>query len=220
MYQKNCPSFSYLALTYWFRKFGLIHLKRNLLSPQFDDIEAEITYLFIREFRPEKIVEISPCGGWSTSWILNALKDNKSGQLWSFDLIDDSTKVLPESLKDRWHFIKGDIKENVNKLPKKIDYLFLDSEHSAEFAKWYIRRIFPLLQKRALVSVHDVFSRVKPSDEGRVVINWLRQRNIKYFTVSPAREIVNYNRIISKKKELGIDSLINRFTVNSSIFLK
>ena len=77
--RKHVPSLPYLILIYGFRKLGFpLFKKQNLLSPQFDDVEAEITYLLIREFRPKNVVEISPCGGWSTSWILTALKDNGS----------------------------------------------------------------------------------------------------------------------------------------------
>ena len=67
----------------------------SLLRPQLDDIEAEVTYLLIRESRPSTVVEISPSGGWSTSWILQALKDNDYGTLYSYDYNDASTKVLP-----------------------------------------------------------------------------------------------------------------------------
>src|SRR5450759_2726179 len=59
-----------------------------LLDPHFDDIEAEITYLLIRASRPKTLVEISPFGGWSTSWILNAIRDNDYGTLYSYDLVD------------------------------------------------------------------------------------------------------------------------------------
>jgi len=64
-----------------------------LLDPHFDDIEAEITYLLIRAFRPKTLVKISPLGGWSTSWILNAIRDNNYGTLYSYDLVDDSLKT-------------------------------------------------------------------------------------------------------------------------------
>src|SRR5665647_133518 len=69
-----------------------------LLDPHLDDIEAEITYLLIRALRPKTLVEISPLGGWSTSWILNAVRDNGCGTLHSFDLVDDSLKTLPPDL--------------------------------------------------------------------------------------------------------------------------
>ena len=80
------------------------------MKPQLCDIEAELTYLLIREFKPESIVECAPCGGWSTTWLLNALKDNGFGELYSYDLVDLATKTVPSDLsKDKWTFIQGDI---------------------------------------------------------------------------------------------------------------
>ena len=166
---------------------------RMTIKPQLDDIEAEITYLLIREYKPKTIVEISPCAGWSTSWILNALKDNSGSHLYSYDLIDDSSKMVPPSLSDgSWTFFKCDIRGNLDKLPQKIDYLFIDSDHSADFAYWYIHNLFPRLEKGVPISVHDVFHKADPDFdcEGRVIINWLEQNNIGYSTASPAKEKV------------------------------
>ena len=59
--------------------------QRKLLAPptslkaQLDDLEAEITYLLLREARPETVVEIGTFHGWSTTWILQALRDNGTG---------------------------------------------------------------------------------------------------------------------------------------------
>jgi len=231
LYQEHFYSFTYRALQFVFKKRGFLLLKklgslllkkRGLLLPSLDDIEAEITYLLIREFRPRNMVEISPGRGWSTSWILNALKDNNFGQLWSFDRISHSTKALPITLtKGRWHFIKGDIRENMGKLPKIIDYLFMDSCHSSEFAEWYIKNIFPFLQSNIPISVHDVFHSADASSfgmEGKVITNWLHKKGIKYFTASPAKQKKVYDEIISKKKELKINSLIHISTANPMIF--
>lgn len=96
------------------------------MRPQLDDIESEITYLLLREYKPEHVVEISPSAGWSTSWILRALQYNQLGHLYSFDFIDDSTSTIPEELYAyRWTFIQGDIKRNIDKLSQQIDYLFI-----------------------------------------------------------------------------------------------
>ena len=32
------------------------------LSPHFDDIEAELLYMFVREYQPEHMIEFSPMG--------------------------------------------------------------------------------------------------------------------------------------------------------------
>jgi predicted O-methyltransferase YrrM len=64
--------------------------QRKLLAPptslkaQLDDPEAEITYLLLREDRPETVVEIGAFHGWSTTWILQALRDNGTGHLYSY----------------------------------------------------------------------------------------------------------------------------------------
>ncbi|MEW6606570.1 MAG: class I SAM-dependent methyltransferase [bacterium] len=220
-YQKGYPWFK----KPWFEKYFIYRALRYILKnfsytqnvvkmdPQLDDVEAEITYLLIREFRPETVVEISPCGGWSTSWILNAIKDNDFGKLYSYDIVNYSTKLVPSDLsKNRWVFTKGDIKENIEKLPQKIDYLFMDSDHSATFTHWYIQNIFSNLKNGTTVSVHDVFHTADPTGfdaEGGVIIDWLKQKKIEYFTASPAKEKVVYDKIMSIKNKLNIKKLIH-----------
>ena len=46
--------------------------------PQFADTEAEITMLLLLEFKPKKVVEFSPCNGWSTALILDTLNHNNN----------------------------------------------------------------------------------------------------------------------------------------------
>ena len=48
----------------------------------------QLTYLRIRHQKPELVWEISPNWGYSTIFLLSALKDNKAGQLISFDTWD------------------------------------------------------------------------------------------------------------------------------------
>jgi hypothetical protein len=52
------------------------------LKAQLDGLEAEITYLLLREARPETVVEIGTFHGWSTTWIFQALRDNGTGHLF------------------------------------------------------------------------------------------------------------------------------------------
>lgn len=203
----------------------------SLLRPQLDDIEAEVTYLLIRETRPTTVVEISPSGGWSTSWILQALKDNKYGTLCSYDINDASTKVLPSDLTaDRWIFTKGKIQKQMRKLPQAIDYLFMDSDHSAPFASWYVQHLFPRVKEGAVVSVHDVFHKSQPGfppegyekacEEAPVVLQWLRQKKYQFITFSPARDRSAYDKIMAVKKELMIDEEILPTQFNSMIFFR
>jgi len=75
------------------------------LKPKLDDIEAELTYLALRAVRPAEVVEIGSFHGWSTTWILRALRDNGSGHLHTFDLVDHATRTVPPALSgERWTF--------------------------------------------------------------------------------------------------------------------
>ncbi|MHA1229548.1 MAG: class I SAM-dependent methyltransferase [Candidatus Helarchaeota archaeon] len=208
---------------YGLRKVGIIIKPKDKgMSPQLDDIEAEITYLLIREFKPETVVEISPCGGYSTSWILNALNDNNHGKLYSFDIIDKVLTYLPKDLvKDNWTFVLGDVRDNLDKLPDKIDYLFMDSDHSHEFAVWYINNIFPKLKKDTLISVHDVYYRnYDPNaiNEGTTILKWLDDKKIEYFTVSPFYNKDINNKIIKFRKSLKIKWKTKPSNYNSMIY--
>lgn len=169
------------------RRLNRMKLRQHLLRPMLDDLEAEITYLLIRDRTPQVVVEMSPNTGWSTTWILSALRDNgRNGQLWSYDLHDTATKLVPQGLaQGRWHFVLGDAITTVPSAPD-FDYLFIDSDHSAQFARWYVRALLPKVRPGVVVSVHDVFHQAELSEEGEVVAEWLSERNLPYWTVASA----------------------------------
>ena len=208
-----------------------LYFSQSQINPMLCDIEAEITYLLIREHRPAVVVEVSPYRGWSTTWILNALKDNNYGELYSYDLIDDSQRFVPEELASgRWHLIVGDVRGNVDKLPKRIDYLFVDSDHSAEFAHWYIKNMFPLLCKQTrdvIVSIHDVYhsdslsAGVFAEKEGKIIVDYLKKSFCEYFTASQMKERHVYDSIKYLRKELKIGKEIIYYQEsNSMIFFR
>ncbi|MGW7488971.1 class I SAM-dependent methyltransferase [Streptomyces sp. NPDC054786] len=114
------------------------------MKAQLDDYEAEMTYLLLRDLRPEVVVEVGTFYGWSTMWILNALRDNGIGHLHSFDIVDNVVRNVPRELSaERWTFTKGDIQQHPEKIPAETDYLFIDADHGARFAHWYIENLFP-----------------------------------------------------------------------------
>ena len=52
-------------------------------TPPFD---CETIYLLVRSLKPETVVETGVCYGASSAYILQALKDNGRGVLYSIDL--------------------------------------------------------------------------------------------------------------------------------------
>ncbi len=214
-------------------RLGLGRFRRPLMLPAIDDIEAEITYMLVRETRPSSVVEISSGSGWSTSWILEALESNGAGHLYSYDLVDDATHTLASAAaRDRWTFVHGDVRRNLDRLPEAIDYLFLDSDHSAEFADWYLATLMPRLRPGTPVSVHDVFHADRPGtrfgglpgrltrrvNEGVVLLEWLERQDLAYFTASRAAAPAAHHRLACLRQMLGFDGPIHSGTRNPMVF--
>jgi predicted O-methyltransferase YrrM len=179
----------------------------STMTPQLYDLEAEITYLLLRATKPAAVVELGTFHGWSTSWILSALRDNGSGRLHSFDLIDNVVRNVPSGLAEgRWTFVHGDIKETVGQVPADTGYLFVDAAHTGRFARWYLDHLFPRVPAGSPVSVHDVyhFRTTLPLHEGRVVVRWLDGHGVPYFTPSRAKARANFDALNALRGELGL----------------
>jgi len=226
------------------RKYQRKHYKNNLSPGRslYGDIECELTYLLIREISPKTVVEISPFYGWSTSWILHGLRDNGLGHLYSYDQLFDfpgssspltelpCLSTLPEDLtKNRFTLSEGDVREQIN-IPDQIDYLFIDSEHTAEFAKWFIRKLFPRTRKGSVVSVHDIEGngynddfladvryRMKGGENGedREVLNYLKLSGINFF-----HSAVFLNQIRKIRKSKGIKRTIRNNYESTTLFFQ
>jgi predicted O-methyltransferase YrrM len=194
---------------------------RGPIKAQLDDIEAEITYLLIRDTRPDTVVEIGALHGWSASWILRALVDNGAGHLFSYDLIDSSERTVPAELaQGRRTFVHGDVKERWQELESSPDYVFIDAAHSARFARWYLQDLFPGLRSGTRVSVHDVFHFrwPVPMSEGAVLMRHLSGHDVPYFTAAPARARLAYRRLLELRRDLSLDSPVRTSTDNPMIY--
>jgi len=203
-------------------------------TAQCSDIECEMTYMFLRELNPNNVVEFSPCQGYSSIWILHALNKNNNGYLFSFDLIDDSSKFIPSYLGARRIFFKGDVKLNISKFPKSIDYVFIDSDHGGEFCDWYIKNIFPLIRSGIYISVHDVVRRKTKNGnilfgEGRRMLSWFKENNVKYFSVGLKNDIGDLDMIdphareiidIYRKTNLKTVNVYGKIQRNSAVFFR
>ena len=185
------------------------------------DVESEINYLRIRESRPLHVLEMSPACGYSTLWLLAAIRDNSIGHLYSFDINDCAVKTLPTSWQDPkwWTFTKGDAsKAFASGSWPVFDFIFIDSEHTADFARGYTRFLLDAIRntKAIPVSVHDIYGMTcsldsTPTPEGVVVLEWLAysQRGSNVFTPSPAKEPALWNTISKIRKEHSIEGALS-----------
>ncbi|WP_158896247.1 class I SAM-dependent methyltransferase [Amycolatopsis anabasis] len=191
------------------------------MEAKLDDVEAELTYLMIRRFRPELVTEVGTFRGWSTTWILHALRDNRTGRLASYDLIDNAVRAVPPELAEgRWDFHCGDVRKQCGDWAAKSDYLFIDAAHNASFARWYLAHLLPTVPAGTPVSVHDVFHhrRPLPFTEGAEVLRWLNRRDIPFFTAAPARAPDVHQRLTALRTRLGLGEPVHTGTDNPMLF--
>ncbi len=94
-----------------------------------------------RHLRPAKVVETGVARGITSRFILEALAQNGTGELWSVDLPPPRDRDLhaqigmavPESLRDRWTYVRGSSRRRLGKLLAQlgqIDLFIHDSRHS------------------------------------------------------------------------------------------
>jgi predicted O-methyltransferase YrrM len=218
-YARLQPLRPYRAVRAAGRRLGLDPERRRFMNPQLDDVEAELTYLRIRALRPEVVVELGSFRGWSTTWILRALRDNGAGSLISFDLLTDAERFVPAELAARWTLVPGDVRRHLAAMPTRIDYLFVDADHGADFARWYLTELLPRVHGG--VSVHDIYHRRDPSrDEGEaaVVLEWLRRRGIAWFTASRLAPTDSAAQIAAVRGRLDLGPPIHFGDHDSAIF--
>lgn len=195
-------------------------LAETRVVPQLDDVEAELTYLALRDHRPDAVMELGTFQGWSTTWILRALADNGHGHLHSFDRVDIVLRTVPAALAaDRWTFVAGDVAANLAAVPRDVGYLFVDADHGRRFARWYLAHLFPLVAPGTPVSVHDVFHgpRARPWAEGGEVLRWLAAHDTPWFTAARRRGRAALAALNAVRAELGITGARGK-TVNPMIF--
>lgn len=126
---------------------------------RFDPDSSAIMYAMVREFKPKACLEIGPWLGGSTSIIMTALQ--KNGGKFTFvcsELEDDLRAGTEQNVKDKCKQAPkmiGDITKNLDKVPKKLDFLFVDTNHDREVTEWIVENIWPRLVKGGLFIMHD-----------------------------------------------------------------
>ena len=166
----------------------------------------------VRNHRPRVVVEIGSLHGWSTTWLLRALRDNDGGHLYTHDIVENARRTVPAELAgDRWTFVRGDARETLAGHDHEIGHLFMDAAHTRSFARWYVRELFPTVAPGVPVSVHDVFRgrRPWPLSEGRVVLSWLAGRGIDHLTPSRAAAPEVNRRLREQKRSLDLDEPVH-----------
>jgi len=87
-----------------------------------------VLYSLVRHYKLQKILETGVSGGFYTSFILAALKENKNdGILTSIEISENMKEIgkyIPESLKNKWNLISGtdSLSFLKNRTPQQYEY--------------------------------------------------------------------------------------------------
>ena len=71
-----------------------------------------------------------------------------------------------------------------------------------------------------MVSVHDVFHQTCLSEEGEVVAEWLKKRNMSYWSVASALNAAETSELLAERRKLGpdFDTPIHQGEANPMMF--
>lgn len=142
-------------------------------------------YAVVRALRPRVLVETGVCNGVSSAVILQALDDNRLGNLYSIDLPEfadpearptghwagkggavispgrEAGWVIPAGLRGRWELIAGRSQDQLPGLLRRlgaIDLFFHDSEHSYECMMFEFELAFARLRPGGALLSDDIAS--------------------------------------------------------------
>ncbi len=159
---------------------------RRYIRERIEQAKGPITraselYVLIRALSPNVVVETGVSSGVSSTFILQGLKDNQRGTLYSIDEPNaDPSAALPEGLssgwliphwlRDRWKLSLGRSSELLPPLLAKLkmmDLFLHDSEHSYENMMFEFKTAWKFLRDGGLLLSHDVFWNSAFSDFSR-----------------------------------------------------
>ncbi len=126
---------------------------------RYDPDSSAIMYSLIRRFKPKKVLEIGSWLGGSTCIIQRALMENKTPSKFICSEIDDELRnKTEENLKEycgKAPLMVGDITKSLDKIPDKLDFMFVDTNHDREVTQWIVENLWDRLVPGGIFAMHD-----------------------------------------------------------------
>lgn len=144
---------------------------------------TEMLYLLIRERKPDTIIEFSPHQGWSTFWMLEAVKKNSVGMIYSFDLVDYVVSNFHDEISNgQLKFFIGDVTKNLSaQLIDRCSFFYIDSAHDTAMAEWYkVNILDKKIKTNSLVIIDDIFHVNITNEESVFIQKYLNNNSIKF----------------------------------------
>lgn len=160
--------------------------------------EGEILKQMIRENKPGIILEVGTGHGYSTHCMSDAL--GNSGVIYS---IDNDAKSILYNLGQNVVLSNMTVESFIEKFPKdkKVNILFLDSNHQIDLIVGDIEKLLPILHKDAIVIVHDTNYLPEMGICLSDYFNGINSERLKNVEVKPSQENWIYE---SKNTEFGL----------------
>lgn len=179
-------------------------MERAGFSCAFNDVEGELLFLLVREFRPELVYEISPNSGFSTNYLLAAVTRNGTGRIEGFELIPEFFG-RPSDAVIRGHFLEvcdparyrlhvGDARRTV---PVRLqsetpDFVLIDSCHEDFFAEFYVKELLP--RCRGIAFVQDIAHfdpRAEHTTEAYYVLSFFHETGSRFLLTGAYEDGLN-----------------------------
>jgi len=134
---------------------------------QYDWFSGQVLYFLVRYLRPVRIIEVSTSSGYSSLFSALALKANEFGRLETFELLPEIASAAWANferfgVQDYVRLHVGDAREKAHAVvaernqKREKEILFLDSEHTEEFARFFLDTFLPDTHPESLFHMHDV----------------------------------------------------------------
>jgi hypothetical protein len=128
---------------------------------------ARATWCTLLHRRPSVVVETGVARGVTSRIVLEALKRNGHGHLWSIDLphlfeknLHAQTGVaVPDSLKPRWSYIEGSSRRRLPSLLRsvvQVDLFIHDSLHTERNTRFEMEQILSSLSPGGVMIIDDI----------------------------------------------------------------
>jgi len=142
---------------------------------------AEDLYRLVRKIRPALVFEIGCYVGFSTLHMAQALKENGSGRLVSFDL---NTSVASDNIKearlsDYVEFVQGNSSVMAKQYfldhsGEKIDLVFIDGDHTRRGCVRDFNALHDHIRKGGYIIFHDIYPEMCGWQGPRLVLDYLK----------------------------------------------
>jgi Methyltransferase domain len=132
-----------------------------------DPALARAAWCVVRHLRPERVLETGVGRGITSRVVLEALKRNGTGQLWSVDqppplsprLKQQVGAAIPSELRMDWRYVRGSSRGRLPALLEElgeIDLFIHDSMHSTRNVHFELSTVWPTLRPGGVMLVGDV----------------------------------------------------------------